>query len=299
MRYLPPAFFLVLLLFSSLRAFSQTDGQPLFTFGVMTDVQYCDCDNAGTRHYRSSLRKLGEAVQTFNQEKVAFVTHLGDFIDRDFRSYDTLNTIVKPLNAPIRHVLGNHDFSVRQEEIARVPATLQLKARYYSFARASWRFIVLDGNDLSVYGNVTTSKAHKQATRTLESLKAQQAPNAQPWNGGLGDKQLKWLEGELKSAVRKSEKVVVFCHFPLVPANDQHNLWNHQAVKALLESVPNVRAYFNGHAHQSSYHTDKGIHYITFRGMVEQEENGFALVEVYNDHLKIDGYGAEPDRILK
>ncbi|MGV3559971.1 metallophosphoesterase [Larkinella arboricola] len=299
MRNRYPYLFLASLFFSSLRAFSQTDAQPLFTFGVMTDVQYCDCDNAGTRHYRSSLRKLDEAVQLFNQKKVAFVTHLGDFIDHDFRSFDTLNTIIKPLKSPIRHVLGNHDFSVRQEEIARVPATMKLKGRYYSFAERNWRFIVLDGNDLSVYGNVITSKNHEQATRTLETLKAQKAPNAQTWNGGIGEKQFKWLKDELRSAAKKSEKVVILCHFPLVPANDPHTLWNHQEVKALLESYPNVRAYFNGHAHQSSYHTEKGIHYITFRGMVEQEETGFAVVEVYNDHLKIDGFAAEPDRILK
>lgn len=290
--------FLVFLFLSGFQAFSQTDGL-LFTFGVMTDVQYCDCDNAGTRHYRSSLRKLNEAVQTFNQKKVAFVTHLGDFIDRDFRSYDTLNTIVKRLDSPIYHVLGNHDFSVKQEELAKVPATLRLKERYYSFTRNHWRFIVLDGNDLSVYGNEKTSRNFETSIRALETLQAQKVPNAQPWNGGLSENQLNWLKSELNSAARKAEKVIVLCHFPLVPASDQHNLWNHREVKTLLETYPNVRAYFNGHAHQSSYQTEKGIHYITFRGMVEQEENGFAIVEVYNNYLKIDGFAQEPDRVLK
>jgi manganese-dependent ADP-ribose/CDP-alcohol diphosphatase len=191
------------LLFPGNRAFSQTDSIPLFTFGVMTDVQYCDCENAGTRYYRSSLRKLNEAVQTFNQKNVAFVTHLGDFIDHDFESYDTLNAIVKQLNSPLYQVLGNHDFSVKQEEIKKVPAILQLKNRYYSFARNRWRFIVLDGNDLSVYGNIKTGKIFDEASQRLENLKAQKVPNAQSWNGGLGEKQVRWLKKELASAAKK------------------------------------------------------------------------------------------------
>jgi manganese-dependent ADP-ribose/CDP-alcohol diphosphatase len=287
------------LLFPGNRAFSQTDSIPLFTFGVMTDVQYCDCENAGTRYYRSSLRKLNEAVQTFNQKNVAFVTHLGDFIDHDFESYDTLNAIVKQLNSPLYQVLGNHDFSVKQEEIKKVPAILQLKNRYYSFARNRWRFIVLDGNDLSVYGNIKTGKIFDEASQRLENLKAQKVPNAQSWNGGLGEKQVRWLKKELASAAQKGEKVLILCHMPIMPENNSHTLWNDQEVRSLLEGYPNVLAYFNGHVHEKSYYTHKGTHYVTFKGMVEKEENGYAIVEVYRDYLKIIGYAQEDSRLLK
>lgn len=294
-----PVLLLLGLFLTGNRLLAQPNRAPLFTFGVITDVQYCDCDPAGTRHYRSSLRKLAEAVQTFNSQNVAFVTHLGDFIDRDFRSFDTLNAVLKPLESPIYHVLGNHDFSVKQPEIKRVPATLRLKKRYYTFSRSHWRFIVLDGNDLSVYGQAETSKAHRTATEHLAHLKAQQAPNAQTWNGGLGRKQMHWLKKQLASAANHGEKVLILCHMPLMPETGRHNVWNGREVKALLEGYPNVLAYFNGHVHQSSYFTDKGIHYVTFRGMVEEEENGFALVEVYHDYVKIKGYAREADRLLR
>jgi hypothetical protein len=36
--------------------------KPLFSFGIIADVQYCDCEPVGTRYYRSSLSKLAEAV---------------------------------------------------------------------------------------------------------------------------------------------------------------------------------------------------------------------------------------------
>lgn len=279
--------------------FSQTDSLPLFSFGVMTDVQYCDCDTQGSRHYRSSLRKLNEAVQTFNQKNVAFVTHLGDFIDRDFQSYDTLTTLIRQLNRPLYQVLGNHDFSVEQNEIEKVPSTLRMPKRYYSFVRNQWRFILLDGNDLSMYGNPTTSKTFDEATRQLDHLKTQKAANAQTWNGGLGSKQIQWLKKELTLSAIKGEKVIILCHFPLMPEGDQHLLWNAAEVQNLLEKHPNVLAYFNGHVHQPSHLQNNGIHYVTFRGMVEKEENGYAIVDVYRDYVKIVGYEAETSRVLK
>ncbi|GAB3268437.1 metallophosphoesterase [Larkinella harenae] len=280
-------------------AMAQTDSIPLFTFGIMTDVQYCDCDNAGTRHYRSSLRKLREAVKVFNQNNVDFVMHLGDFIDHDFQSYDTLNALVSQLESPLFQVLGNHDFSVRPEELKKVPKTLRMKGRYYSMVRARWRFIVLDGNDRSVYGQEKTSEEYELAVRQLEALKAKKAPNAQTWNGGLGEKQLGWLRKELARAAKKKENVLVFCHFPLVPENDPHLLWNAQNVRSLLEEYPNVVAYLNGHVHVSSHLTQKGIQYVTLRGMVELEENGFGIVNVYRDSVKINGFGSEKDRLLR
>ncbi|MGA0557116.1 metallophosphoesterase [Larkinella sp. VNQ87] len=298
MKLNSPFLSFVLFLISGFGVFGQTAQKPLFTFGVMTDVQYCDCPTEGTRHYRSSLRKLNEAVQTFNQKNVAFVVHLGDFIDRDVRSFDTLHVLTKPLKRPLYHVLGNHEFAVQPEEIGKVPTVLGMKNRFYSFVKNRWRFIVLDGNDLSLYGNPKGSENYQTATGFLQQLKARNASNAQPWNGGLSEKQLRWLRNELDAAAKNGDNVLVFCHMPLMPDKDPHLLWNHAAVKTLLESYPNVRAYFNGHAHQPSYSVQKNIHYITFRGMVEEEENGFAIVEVYPNQVKVDGYGAEIDRVL-
>ena len=35
--------------------------QPDFTFGIITDVHYCDCDPVNQRYYRKSLGKLEKA----------------------------------------------------------------------------------------------------------------------------------------------------------------------------------------------------------------------------------------------
>ena len=51
---------------------------PLFSFGLIADIQYCDCDPSGTRFYRSSLTKLEEAVRSLRIDSPAFVVNLGE-----------------------------------------------------------------------------------------------------------------------------------------------------------------------------------------------------------------------------
>ena len=264
--------------------------QPLFSFGVMADVQYCDCDNAGTRHYRSSVRKLQAAVDTFNQKDIAFVVSLGDYIDRNFNSFDTLNQITSRLKVPLYHVIGNHDYSVEttyQEDVLQV---LGLKERYYDFGKAGWRFIALDGNFVSIHGTPKDDKRHETAIAMLEALKEKEAPNAYDWNGAVGSEQLQWLKKKLAKAKKKNEKVILLCHFPLTPEDGAETLWDARQLRNLLKNKDHVFAYFNGHAHKERYLHDDGVHYFTFAGMVEEETNAFAIVHVYKDHLEIQGY---------
>ena len=60
---------------------------PRFSFGVIADIQYCDCDDATnfggteTRAYRDTLRQIKLAVNSWNAAGVLFVAQLGDLID--------------------------------------------------------------------------------------------------------------------------------------------------------------------------------------------------------------------------
>jgi manganese-dependent ADP-ribose/CDP-alcohol diphosphatase len=125
-------------------------GSPLFRFGAVADCQYCEATSKN-RKYNLSPKKLTACVQHYNKQELSFVVHLGDFIDRDFESFDKVVPIYNRLKAPHYHVLGNHDFSVVDDKKLLVPAKLGLKQRYYDFARNGWRFIVIDGNDVSLY----------------------------------------------------------------------------------------------------------------------------------------------------
>ncbi|KKK33667.1 hypothetical protein WQ57_23920 [Mesobacillus campisalis] len=277
-------------------AFAKSEEKPKFEFGLVPDAQYCDCDINGTRYYSNSLDKLKEAAQTFNSEKVDFTVQTGDFIDRNLSSFSDILPIFNLIEGPKYHVLGNHDFPVTTDEVVDI---LGMPNQYYDFKHKNWRFVVLDTNDLSLYANAEGSEKHQEAQEMYNTLKENNEINAQTWNGGISEEQLTWLRGVLQKAEQRNEKVVVIGHMPVYPDNN-HNVWNDEAVIAELEAVRNVVAYFNGHNHAGNYAVKNGIHYVNLKGMVETDDtNSYSIVQVYKDRLEVDGYGRETDRVLK
>ena len=117
------------------------------------------------------------------------------------------------------------------------------------------------------------------------------------WNGGVGEKQLAWLKGRLAVAAKANEKVILFCHFPVHPANI-HNLWNAEAITKLLAEYPCVTAYINGHNHAGNYAQLGKIHFLTLKGMVDTTKSAYSVVEVHKDRLEIKGFGRQKDSKL-
>jgi 3',5'-cyclic AMP phosphodiesterase CpdA len=271
---------------------------PLFSFGVITDVQYYDGPNAGSRYYKSSPEKLSKIVEAFNEQPIDFVVNLGDLIDQNWASYDDLLPILSRLKMPIYHVLGNHDFSVEAGKIGQVATKLSMPARYYAIKHKHMRLLFLDGNDHSTYGQEKGSKLQKKAVQHLSSLKEIKSKNAQEWNGGLGNRQLKWLKKQLDKSAKAGEIVLINCHFPIQPVGASHNLWNDKEVVSLLNQYPHVKAWFNGHNHVGGYEWLGGKHFVNFKGIVERDNLPWSIVEVYDDHLIINGQNEEPDRLL-
>ena len=241
---------LLLITFMSVTMMTQAQQpeKPTLRFGIVADVQYCDSEPHGERYFRQSLEKLSEAISYFQAEKPTFVIQLGDLIDRDFSSFERVLSLWSRLEVPTYHVLGNHDFLVKPEEKAEIVSTFGLEQRYYDFKYASWRFIVLDGNDLSFHATPKQSERYAEAEKLFSQIETENRPNAQTWNGGISRQQLEWLQQRLEYALIHDEKVIVFCHFPVLPL-DLHTLWNDTEVVTLLENCPNVVAYMNGHNH--------------------------------------------------
>jgi len=263
------------------------------TFGAIADCQYCDGNSRGDRMYALSKQKLADCVTEFNSMQLDFVTHLGDFIERDFKNFDVLNPIFDQLTMPKVHVLGNHDFSVADHLKKDVPAKLGMPAKYYDYAVKGWRYVVLDGNDVSFHAYPEGSTEAKHASEYYIENKI----SSPKWNGAIGAPQLAWLKTVLEQAQGDNEPVILFCHFPIYPENN-HNLWNADEVMTLLESYPCVKAYINGHNHRGNYGKKGGIHYVTLKGMVETETNSYAVIKVSDDTIDIVGYGREKSRSL-
>lgn len=271
---------------------------PLVRFGAIADPQYAPVPPRGTRYYANSLAKLSAAVESLNEADLDFVVTLGDIIDRHVESYLHILPIYQLVEAENRYVLGNHDYDVAGDYVATVPDYLGMEARYYDFVSGGVRFIVLDGNDLSTFANPEGSPRHEASQAMYEALVAEDAINAKTWNGGISEEQIAWMRERLDAAETAGEPVIVFGHYPMAP-EDQHNLWNYEAVTDLLAGYDNVMAYLNGHNHSGAYAVEDGIHYVTVEGMVETEaETAYAIVEVYDDRIVIDGIGRATDRDL-
>ncbi len=263
--------------------------------GIIADAQYADV-KGGRRKYRKSLRKLTACVQKFNQEGVDLTIQLGDLIDRRVKNFKPVLSRLNRMDNPVYHVLGNHDFSIRQSGDV-VPDLLNLDHRYYQFQLRNWTFVVLDGNDLSTFAWPKSSDRHQRARQMRKKLKKTGAPNAKSWNGGIGRKQKKWFRTVLKQADRRNRNVIVLCHYPVYPTN-VHNLYNDNEIIEILETYSSPVAYLSGHNHGGNYGRKNGIHYLTLKGMVDTNKNSFAILELSPNRLTVRGFGREKDRTL-
>jgi manganese-dependent ADP-ribose/CDP-alcohol diphosphatase len=268
-----------------------------FKIGVIADCQYCNCNVKWDRYYKKAPQRLKEAVAILNKDSLNYTIHLGDFIDKDFKSLDSILPTWQQLKSPSYHVLGNHDFDVKDSLKEEILQQLNIKNRYYSFVEKDWRFIVLDGNDLSFHGALTQTK--KQQTDSLFNLlKDKDLPYIKKWNGALSNNQLKWIQQELEIAVQQNQKVGFYCHFPIFPV-DQHNIWNRAQFLSLIKPYKNVKLFFNGHNHAGAYQLVDNVHYLTFKGMVNTENtSAFAKVKFDADTIFVQGFDREISRKL-
>ena len=261
---------------------------PAFSIGAVADCQYADRDDSGDRRYRSCPRKLRDAVEAFNRSDLAFVVHLGDLIDRDWRSFDVLTPITDELVHPLRHVVGNHDYDVADEFKPYVHERLDMPARYYSFDAKGWTFVVLDGTDVSTYGWPDGSAKH---ARNM-ALYDERYHNRATWNGAIGTEQLAWLDQILADADMTGRRVVLFSHFPVFP-EDPHNLWNADEILVLLEKHVSTVAWFNGHNHAGAYGERNGVHFVTLNAMSDFDDNAYSIIHFYHDRLELVGHGRQ------
>lgn len=263
------------------------------SFGAIADCQSADQPDNGERHYRAAAGKLQEAVRAINAEHPSFTVHLGDFTDTGWNSFNTVAPLFGALQTPGHHVLGNHDFSVPDAQKAAVPERLGIPERYRAFSENGWRFISLDGNDVSLHAWPNGSAAQLSA----REFRDQHAPGAPDWDGGLGFVQLLWLDTMLNEADAAGESAVVLCHFPVLPASE-HVLWNADEVLSILRSHASVKLFLAGHNHAGDYVESGGIHFLTLRAMLDTSQNAWSLIHLAPKEIRVDGSGREPDRVL-
>ena len=85
--------------------------RPRFRFGVIADIQYCDCDSASNfggsevRNYRGTLEQTRKAVALWNglDPTPLFVAQLGDLIDgQNAGAYGAGKSFTRPQSELVR-----------------------------------------------------------------------------------------------------------------------------------------------------------------------------------------------------
>lgn len=279
-------------------AFGQQAEQPIFRFGIVADVQYADKPARGKRHYNESADKLRACVADFNRQELAFVANLGDSIDGDggksAADMAMITSIFRQLACPVRHVLGNHCLNVPHPTLLK---ELGLQSPYYEFSQEGWRFLVLNGMDVSY----KSPDGSKQAAEAKSYVEKNPTPNK--YVGAIGKEQMAWLRERLGDAGRQKQRVIVFCHHPILAtaSSPEAILWNAAEVETVLVQSGCVVAWINGHDHKGGYAFAHSIHHLTVQGMVESPtgSNSYVIASVFATRIVINGNGTTPSRVLE
>ena len=278
--------------------------KAIITFGLVSDCQYTDEDDetyiiptpeqlSYDCRYRESPERLRQAINFLNTQQLDFVVHLGDFIDRRFTEIEPLNTITQLSKAPFWHVLGNHEYKDKSTPIESVVSVYGMPHRYYVKDVSSYRFIIIDSNEEGVIVPVEESDEYKSGQAYINALRQAGRGNARPWNGGVSDTQLAWIELQIQAAEKQGKNVILFSHHPIFPPGPL-NMLNDIEFLTMIAKHSSVRAFFNGHNHLGNFAQKNSIPYITAAGIVEGEGNAYGTVTLYDDGSgTLTGYGRQ------
>jgi len=271
------------------------DDDLMIRLGIVTDPQYADKPTSGNRRYREAAGKLETAVAGINGAGVDMLVHLGDAIDGKENAESHLKRIFDIFATsatPVVHLVGNHCLDGGKALFDRASGMV---AYYGAMRFKGWRFLLLDGNAISIRGHAPRSPAHVEAAAMIKAGRVS-------WGGGLGKTQRNWLVDQLKDAQAAEERVLILCHYPVDKTSNQvnHLLWDHAEVSEILKSFDSVKAWFCGHNHQGGYGCVGGIHHVTFQAICDapRQSNAWAIAECRATQIRINGHGTVPSRVL-
>ncbi|XP_075207579.1 manganese-dependent ADP-ribose/CDP-alcohol diphosphatase-like isoform X2 [Anomaloglossus baeobatrachus] len=185
---------------------------PIFTFGVIADIQYADIDDGYNyvktrmRYYRNSLSLLQGAIREWSSEPDTpqFILQLGDLIDgynvahkSSETSLKKVLTEIEKLKVPVHHIWGNHEFYnfTRQQLMesilnsSRLPDTSTTSSEdggdpldsfyaYHFSPSSKFRLLLIDSYDLSVIGRDPSSDKYVKSSRLLRQKNPNEDKNS-------------------------------------------------------------------------------------------------------------------------
>ena len=251
-------------------------------FGIITDIHY---GNGNRTAEKSDLRACFDFWQKNN---AAFTVQLGDLIDgKGPEAEENLvdaTAVLREYPDTLYHVAGNPCLGAPLDRYLEETALL---SPYYTFSTHGIRFIVLHGMDINPETNPDSDPDRSRKNLLMSD------PWANLYCGAIGQIQINWLVQQLDEALKAGEKVILFCHFPLLKetSDEPHGLlWNHDEVTGVLRHYQNIIACFTGHLHRSAYFKRYGIHFMTMAPFIKRNEPPHytcGMIEIDDSSLRI------------
>ncbi len=211
-------------------------GQKRVKFAIIADLHQDGIYDAPQR--------LTTFLDAAKKSKVDFIIDLGDFAMVKPENTDFIK-LWNSYEGASYHVLGNHDMdNASKEEYMEFTG---MSARYYSFVKGDYKFIVLDGNNLYGDGEYEPYDSGNRYSSTKSGV----------W---IDPEQMEWLKSEVSGS---DKRIVVFAHHSL-----ENLINNREEVREIFESAnqqagyQKVVAVFSGHAHTNYQKEIGGIPYI-------------------------------------
>lgn len=292
------------------------DGKiPLFSFGVIADVQWADADDGYNyaktvkRCYRGAFQVLENAVDWWNlqhseDQPLTFIAQLGDLIDGQNQKLKQSDSAIKlaldqldRAPCPSINIIGNHElYNFNRKDLSSASWLKDGDREYYSFSPAEgWKVIVLDPYQISLIGHAAEDDRRQEAIQIMARENKNVHPDGRdgdwlvgmegdarrfvPYNGGYGKAQLSWFQSELDRASAAGERVIICSHVILHPlaCGGSTMAWDYEEALDMINNNDCVAAVLCGHDHKGKYYQDEnGVHHCTFMSPLNKGEEGHA-----------------------
>lgn len=213
-------------------------------FAVISDIHH-DIMHDGPKRLNSFLEDAAK-------NEVDFIIDLGDFCQVKESNRHIVN-LWNSFPGEKYHVLGNHDMDNCDKD--KYQMFVGIKNRYYSFDKGSFRFIVLDANNLYsdgkyipyAFGNFYVDMSKREF---------------------IDPEQIEWLKKEIRHT---DKKCIIFSHQCL-----ENTVGNREEIRRILEEEnrkaggKKVVAAFSGHDHTNYEKIINGIAYIQINSASNQ-----------------------------
>lgn len=221
--------------------------------GIFTDSHYSSAEiTCGNRYNSRSLDKIKEAYDFFEREKCDLIICLGDLIDKEEshdREKENLAKVSAVMNeSPIKTVclMGNHDAFAFE------------KSEFYGLLQQSEPEILKKDNKTLIF----IDACHFKCGRHYK-------PGDEDWT----DTFYPYLDKLNKHLSEADGDVYVFIHQNLDGCVEkQHILYNADEINDIIFKSNRVKAVYQGHYHPGMSSNYRGVRYITFPAMCENEK---------------------------